>query len=169
MRVFCLFLSLAAFAVPAELLSNGDFRSGLDGWKVRRHKEFHHINARLGRAEGVPTVSVAITKPAAPQYFILEQAVDIKEGKYYRLSAELRLAGEGKVGLMVKQDHDPWAPLPAHGGARRCLDAIHNQLSGAEHRSQQPADRAHRRRRDQGARGGSPLQLGSGDGCDHCA
>ncbi|MFT5128795.1 MAG: hypothetical protein ACI8W8_002414 [Rhodothermales bacterium] len=60
MRILTLCLALATLNLPAELLSNGDFKAGLDGWKLRRHPEFRHITPSMGRADGLPTLNIAV-------------------------------------------------------------------------------------------------------------
>jgi len=81
-----------------ELLVNGDFSKGLNGWNIVLFEEYKKLGTAppaVRKGEHGPEVFASVMNKAAPNYVSINQPQALKNGKVYRFSAEVKSVGKG--------------------------------------------------------------------------
>ena len=95
----------------AEMLSNGDFSLGDNGWSLEQHETARGIlDVESSGAAGPNTLRVRVDNPSATGWHIqlTQNGLSVRKGKLYTLTFNARADTERSVMVGITQAHDPW-------------------------------------------------------------
>ena len=101
--IFTLFAS--GQSRSGELITNGTFSDGLEGWKPIRHAEYKTYTElpAVQTVGGRPECRAAADHVASAHYLQIRQDIEVVEGKSYLLVIEARRrGGEGRMRVAVR-------------------------------------------------------------------
>jgi len=91
-------LGLSAICCSAELIENGDFSKGVNYWRINRHTGY------------IPTPNIKVSggvlkfnrlSPLSSSYLTLSTVVNIRKGKTYKLSYDIKGPAKGRYTLVI--------------------------------------------------------------------
>jgi len=94
-------LGLSAICCSAELIENGDFSKGVNYWRINRHTGY------------VPTPNIKVSggvlkfnklSPLSAGYLTLGTVVNIRKGKKYKLSYDIKGPAKGSYSLKIGEN-----------------------------------------------------------------
>ena len=107
-----------AHGLAGELVKNGNFHVGTDGWTFSKQKDYTaEATPVVRKVNGAPAYTLLVSELGRGGALNLFQPVDIVEGKFYQLTIDLKGKGEGKIGFKINRTKKPWS----HCGVQRAL------------------------------------------------
>ena len=83
----------------AELIENGDFADGVAYWQMGPSGHYGNPDPKFQVVEGA--LEVTKLHSAHSSYLTISQAVNIRKGKRYKLSYEVKGVGKGEYGVSI--------------------------------------------------------------------
>ena len=105
---FFLISLLTLYATGGEMLQNGDFRRGVQGWRFNKDPSYEHCFPKVTRENGQSVVTINVPQVAKATAALLVQDVTVENDRFYELSVDLRMEAEEEVQLVCKQRGAPW-------------------------------------------------------------
>lgn len=96
-----------------ELLANGNFEAGLEGWAVEVHDGAEASYEVVEGSEGLRALEVDVTNLGSAAWHVQFNypGLDVKAGEKYLVKFRARADGEVRVSVSLKQAHEPWNDL----------------------------------------------------------
>ena len=98
-----------------ELLSNGDFANGADGWILEQHSgaQATAAPANDGPPAGGPALRVTVQRPGPERWHVQfgQPRLKVEAGSTYTLSFQARSERAHAITAMAGQAHEPWNAL----------------------------------------------------------
>ncbi len=100
-----------AHAAGSELLANGDFSHGLDGWSFERH-EGAEATATV-ETDGTAHLRVGVTKPASEPWHVQIgcAGLKLKAGESYTMRFKAKSDANRSARVGASQAHEPWGVI----------------------------------------------------------
>lgn len=96
-----------------EMLSNGDFRNGVQGWSIEVHD-----GARAGYSlrtgpEGLPALAISVSRRGAENWHVQFNypGIEVRDGESYIVSFKAKADENAVLYVSLRQAHEPWGSL----------------------------------------------------------
>jgi len=102
----------------AELLENGNFEAGLEGWAVEVHDGAEAFNEVVEASGGQKALEIDVTNLGSASWHVQFNypGLEVKAGEKYLVKFRARADGEARISISLKQAHDPWKDLSIRVG-----------------------------------------------------
>jgi hypothetical protein len=111
--VFLLLLSCAAALAGDNLIVNGDFATGLEGWRLDRMENAQAAVEIRDADDGRSAAVVKVLQQAEKRYFVqlAQKGVSLDADKTYRLTFRGRADPEASIVLKLLENQSPFLEL----------------------------------------------------------
>lgn len=102
----------------AELLENGYFEAGIEGWVVEVHDGAEASYEIIEGSEGQKALEIDISNLGSAAWHVQFNypGLDVKAGEKYLVKFRARADGEVRLSISLKQAHEPWNDLSIRVG-----------------------------------------------------
>jgi len=96
-----------------ELLGNGNFEAGLEGWAVEVHDGADASYEVVKGSEGLRALEVDVTNLGSAAWHVQFNypGLEVKAGEKYLVKFRARADGEARISVSLRQAHEPWNGL----------------------------------------------------------